>query len=113
MKKFSEMTQSEIDSLSDVEYKSISPFDKKSCYDCGHLKQGLSWWCGNKEAIEKRGTSIPGCIKCPFWKPQWNLISDEYKTEENGYIKPIEIKVNKVKVEYTKWYIKLFKFFLK
>ena len=34
------------------------------------------------------------CIKCDFWKPDWKVIDDKYKTEENGYVKPIK-KVEK------------------
>lgn len=42
---------------------------RRSCYDCGHLKAAVSWWCTNKKCIEWRGTSIPGVHNCPFWKP--------------------------------------------
>jgi hypothetical protein len=114
MKKFSEMSQSEINSLSKEEFMSISPFEKRSCYDCGHLKQALSWWCGNKDAIKKRGTTIPGCIKCPFWAPDWNLIDDKYKTPENGYIeptKPLEKIEKDIKEKSVKWYNKILKLF--
>ena len=55
-----------------------SPFEKKSCYDCGHLESALSWWCVNEEAIKARGTSIPGCIHCPYWKPDWKMIDKKY-----------------------------------
>lgn len=113
MKKFSEMTQSEIDSLSKEEFMAISPFDKKSCYDCRHIKQALSWWCGNPDAIKRRGTSIPGCVKCPFWKPDWNSIDDKYKIPENGYIepvKPLEVKED-IKEKNVKWYSKILKLF--
>lgn len=99
MKKFSEMTQKEITSLSKEEFKSISPFEKKSCYDCGNLVGHISWWCKSKEAIEYRGTSIPGIIRCKFWKPDWSHIKDKYKTEENGYIsisKNVKNKINEI-----------------
>ena len=43
--------------------------EAKKCYDCGSLKAKISWWCANKEAIEYRGTSIPGICKCIFWTP--------------------------------------------
>lgn len=104
---FSEMSQLEIDALSKDEYKSISPFDKKTCYDCSFLKSAMSWWCTNDDAKKRRGTSLPGCIKCPLWKPDWNNIDQKYKTEENGYIKstiytPIKKSNN--------WFKRLFKF---
>ena len=42
MKRFSDMTQSEINNMSKEEFAKVSPFDKKSCADCGHLKDVLS-----------------------------------------------------------------------
>ncbi len=42
--------------------------DNKSCYDCTYCQAAVSWWCVNVEAVECRGTAIPGVIKCPFWK---------------------------------------------
>lgn len=108
MKKFSDMTQSEINSMSEEEFKEISPFEKKSCYDCGYLKSALSWWCTSEDAKKARGTSLPGCIKCTFWKPDWKVIDDKYKTEENGYIKPIKQTTSK---SYTKWYEYFLKYF--
>lgn len=110
MKKFSEMNQSEINALTKEEFKAVSPFEKKSCYDCGHLKSALSLWCTNEEAKKARGTTLPGCIKCTFWKPDWKVIDDKYKTEENGYVKPIE-KVKQIALNSSvKWYKRLFKF---
>ena len=85
---FEEMSQSEINEMSDEEFKAISPFEKKSCYDCGHLKSALSSWCTSVEARKARGTTISGCVKCVFWKPDWKVIDDKYKTEENGYKSP-------------------------
>lgn len=60
--------------------KEENPFELKSCYDCKNLVAKISWWCGSKEAIEWRGTSIPGVIHCPFWKPDIKMIDDKYKT---------------------------------
>jgi len=76
MKKFSEMNQSEIKALSEEEFNAASPFEKKSCYDCNHLKSALSHWCSSKEAIKARGTSLPGCIKCDFWQPNSKVIKE-------------------------------------
>jgi len=42
---------------------------KRRCYDCKSLQAAVSWWCGNKEAVKWRGTSIPGVHDCPFWTP--------------------------------------------
>ena len=89
-KKFSEMTKSEIDALSKEEYDAVSPFEKKHCYDCKHLVSADRFsisdlFCNNKESIKSRGTNLPGCIRCPYWKPDWSLIDKKHRTKENGY----------------------------
>ncbi len=46
------------------------PNDKlKCCRDCYHLQGAVTLWCMNDEAIEYRGTGIPGVKHCQFWKP--------------------------------------------
>jgi hypothetical protein len=90
MKKFNDMTQGEINTMSQEDFENVSPFEKRSCYDCAHLKSAMSLWCTNKDAIEARGTSLPGCIKCTFWQPNWKYIDSKYRTEENGYIEPVK-----------------------
>lgn len=70
--KFSELTTEQINNLTEEEFKNIPPEEKRSCYDCTHMKGYISWWCTEKQAIKARGTSIPGCIKCPFWEPKRN-----------------------------------------
>jgi hypothetical protein len=54
-----------------IEAISINEPDKerRSCYDCKFCQAAKSWWCKNEQAIETRGTSIPGVIHCPFWEP--------------------------------------------
>lgn len=44
------------------------PTGDKRCFDCFWLVGYVSWWCTNDEAIEQRGTSIPGVHSCSFWK---------------------------------------------
>lgn len=95
VKRFKDMTSAEIKAMSDEDFKAVSPFEKRTCYDCGHLKHALHWWCTNESAIKLRGTRIPGIIKCPYWKPDWSVIPDKYKTEENGYVKPIVAIIEK------------------
>lgn len=41
----------------------------RRCYDCAHMQGAVSWWCTDKEAIEHRGTRIPGIRDCIFWSP--------------------------------------------
>jgi len=62
-----------------------SPFERKNCSDCAHLEGYISLWCTSAEAIEFRGTSIPGVNHCPFWKPDWKEIENKYKTAEYGF----------------------------
>lgn len=90
LKDFSKLTQQEIMKMSKEEFANVSPFEKRTCYDCKHLRQVLSYWCENSQAIQARGTKIPGCIKCPFWEPNWNDIAIKYKTKENGYVSIIK-----------------------
>lgn len=68
MKPFNKMSQQEIEALSKEEFLSIDPEIRRSCYDCDYLIGYINLWCTSKEAIDYRGTSIPGCIKCIYWK---------------------------------------------
>lgn len=74
---FDQMSQEDIKAMSDEEFKAISPEVKRSCCDCGWLIAVLSWWCSNEKAIEVRRTRIPGCIKCPYWKPMYKTVPAE------------------------------------
>lgn len=73
MRKFNELTFNEIKALSEEEWKSIPPNEKRRCSGCNYLKGYVSLWCTNKEACKTRGTSIPGIIKCPFWEEEKTL----------------------------------------
>lgn len=57
--------------ISEAQYKSEKQYPDKlrSCYNCKHLIEVINLWCGNKDAIQARGTQIPGCVHCPFWEP--------------------------------------------
>lgn len=44
--------------------------ENRTCKTCGHLYYVVNVWCGSEEAIADRGTRVPGCINCPYWKPQ-------------------------------------------
>lgn len=50
---------------------------QKRCYDCTHLRGAVSLWCTNKDAVKRRGTSIPGTDRCPSWAPMrmWEDLS--------------------------------------
>lgn len=81
MNKFSEMSQFEINKLTYDEFMSISPFEKKSCYDCIYLQGYYNLWCTSVEARKARGTTIPGIIKCPYWSPNYDFIDVIYKSK--------------------------------
>lgn len=50
-------------------------YKKRQCAYCGYLKSAFfSWLCTNKEAIEQRGTLIPGIRNCHYWKPNKKCI---------------------------------------
>jgi hypothetical protein len=59
-----------------------NPYERKCCFDCGHLYSAVSWWCGSEEATEYRGTKIPGCSKCPFWKPDLEMIDKKWQPKK-------------------------------
>ena len=83
MKKLIQMTPEEIKNIPEPKWRTWDPFEKKSCDTCYHLKEVLSPWCTNKEAIRSRGTSIPGIYNCKFWYPELTRIPKIYQTEEN------------------------------
>lgn len=51
-------------------YRSGEPDpERRSCRDCRFVRGAVSLWCMNHEACKARGTKIPGCVGCPFWRP--------------------------------------------
>jgi hypothetical protein len=87
MKSIDDMTPEERENFK-RSAKAVDPFKRKSCYDCKHLYGAITLWCTNKNAISYRGTAIPGCMNCQFWQPDWKHIEKNFRTDENGYIKP-------------------------
>ena len=55
------------------------PNERRSCYDCCHLKSLVSLWCSNEQAIIARGTRIPGVVHCPYWELDPVIAVNEYK----------------------------------
>lgn len=111
-KPFSKMTPKEVEQMSDEDWRNLSPFEKKHCYDCAFLKSALSHYCSNDEAKKMRGTSLPAICQYPFWKPNWNYIDKKYKTQENGHVPPVQKIVNEVKEKAPSWrkrFLKIFK----
>lgn len=59
--------------------------EKKECYDCKHCQAAISWWCYNKEAINWRGTRIPGTSNCKYWEPTTHVRDITPKERKNMY----------------------------
>ena len=70
--------------------KGIPDKSKKRCFDCFYCKATVSWWCTNEEAINYRGTSIPGICDCIFWKPM--LMKKEISFLKRLFMDYIEIE---------------------
>jgi hypothetical protein len=51
----------------------------RNCYYCKFCVAYESWWCTNKEIIKLRGTTIPGVVHCPGWKPNKDAINQMAK----------------------------------
>lgn len=103
MKKFSELTGIEILNMTEEyinnDFNNVSPFEKKSCSNCNDLTSALNYYCTNDKAIKARRTTIAGCIKCPYWSPDWGNIDDKYKTVDNGYVS--------IKTSLKRWFSKI------
>lgn len=37
--------------------------------DCRYIQAALSYWCINKACCRYSGTSIPGFVNCPYYRP--------------------------------------------
>ena len=37
--------------------------------DCMYMTVALHRWCTNEACCRRRGTSIPGVVKCPYYRP--------------------------------------------
>ena len=42
---------------------------RRSGPNCKYLTSALSYWCTNKACSRFRGTTIPGIINCPYYRP--------------------------------------------
>ena len=80
------MSYEDMRNMPQEEWRDHNPFEKKSCDTCNNLFLALSYWCGSEKAKKARGTRVPGCCFCPYWKPNWREIPKQYKTKENGYV---------------------------
>ena len=61
--------------------------------DCIFLKAYVSWWCGNEDAAEYRGTYIPGVHNCPFCIPR-----GKGKKAKTPYDDILDIDIPKIKI---------------
>jgi hypothetical protein len=67
-KPFKDMTWKEIQSLTDEEFFSYSPAEKRDCNSCKYIVCFVTPWCENQEAVLYNGTAIPGYLNCRFWE---------------------------------------------
>lgn len=37
--------------------------------NCRYLTSALSYWCTNKACSRRRGTTFPGVVNCPYYRP--------------------------------------------
>lgn len=87
MYEITEQRKDELRKLSDDEWRNVTPFEKKTCADCQFCKGHVSLWCTNDDAVNDRGTRIPGVVFCPYWLPDWARVDKKYRTVENGHVK--------------------------
>ena len=107
-----EFSHEQILNMNNEDFNNLSPFEIRRCYDCYYLKSFVSWWCTNEEAMKSYGTSIPGGIKCEFWKPN-KKVDKEFTSIP--MVLTIEIRSVKFKINIKSRFINrlLFSFFLK
>lgn len=66
---------------------------QRRCYDCVHLRGAVSLWCTNEEAVEARGTNIPGVRECDFWAPL--RAKKDLSLKERLLYNPIEMQLER------------------
>lgn len=56
--------------------------EDKSCVYCKNLFPLVDWWCGNKDAIKARGTSLPRATHCTYFKLDKDYTRKELKIKK-------------------------------
>lgn len=51
---------------------------RRSGPDCRYLTTAFSYWCTNKACCRSRGTSIPGGVGCPYYRPEREVPWSEF-----------------------------------
>ena len=87
IKPFAETTLAEREKMTSEEILAYPPEERRACGNCGFLIAYTNWWCSSKEAVEVRGTSIPGVCLCEFWKPDGKCIRAKKRKKRNERIK--------------------------
>lgn len=78
--------------MTNEEVRNLPPEVRRWCPDCRFMYARVNWWCGNKKAIEARGTAIPGVHRCPYWE-----LDEEYVKKQ------IEKQKHPKKYGFKKW----------
>ena len=63
----------------------------RSCVHCRYLVSHISWWCGNENAINARGTRIPGVIHCPYFKVDKDYVRKELNIKKRNIMNKLKI----------------------
>ena len=76
-------TKENMDKLTKDQQKVVRDIlTNRSCSYCKYLVSHISWWCGNENAINVRGTRIPGVIHCPYFKVDKSYVRKELNTKK-------------------------------
>lgn len=67
--------------MTNEEVRNMPPEVRRWCTDCRFMYARLNWWCGNKKAIESRGTAIPGVHQCPYWELDEEYVKEKKKKQ--------------------------------
>ena len=63
----------------------------RSCVYCRYLVSHISWWCGNENSINARGTRIPGVIHCPYFKVDKGYVRKELNIKKRNIMNRLKI----------------------
>ena len=69
--------------MTNEEVRNLPPEVRRWCPDCRFMYARVNWWCGNKKAIEARGTAIPGVHRCPYWELDEEYVKKQKEKQEH------------------------------
>ena len=85
-------TKENMDKLTKDQQKAVRDIlTNRSCSYCKYLVSHISWWCGNENAINARGTRIPGVIHCPYFKVDKDYVRKELNIKKRNIMNKLKI----------------------